>query len=165
MDLVFIRGPGGAGKSTLGDLLAKEIPGALHIDIDKYKVAAPVELGFEGRRVVGRREATSVLQNALATGKSPIFLSECFIDDYLLNLKREGEKQGYSLISFYIDSPLKTCLARNRGRDNPLSDKHIQERYVLCMPYSTDIVISNVHSLPEVVAELQKNINGYRGKS
>lgn len=140
--LILLRGAGGVGKSSVGDLLEQRIEDSVHVDVDDLKVQARDYLSNEQKRMLGRGSANLYLEAALGQ-QLPVIMSECFIDEYLDDVRSRAERAGYDTHSFYIQSSLEDCLDRNRSRDKTLPDEHIINRYHVAGPNAEDVVVEN----------------------
>jgi hypothetical protein len=150
MQLVMIRGPGGVGKSTIGDLLEQRLQGTYHLDVDLYKRNAPEHLSMEEKRHIGRNEAERRIHTV-----DYLIVTESFNEpNYRSHIMSYSDTMP---ITFFITADICNCLERNRQRGFGLSDEHIKKRFYECVPYENDIIVRNVEissALNKVLMEI-----------
>lgn len=160
--LIILRGAGGVGKSSVGDRLEEKIAESVHIDVDEFKVQAKNYLSNTQKRLAGRTVANLYLEDAMKQHK-PIIISECFIDEYLDEVKLRASSKGYDAQTFYIASSLEDCLTRNRTRPKKLSDEHIINRYQSIRPNVEDTIIrNNPQKLDQAADSIIEQFSNYK---
>jgi len=127
---VIVRGPLGAGKTTISQLLAKAIP-ALHIDIDRIlEKEVPEEWvddsiserSFIRANEVAVERAWSFLANA-----TPVIFDQNFY--YLSTLEDLIGRLKYPYRVFTLDVPLEVCIERDLGREISYGRKSAEDVY------------------------------------
>lgn len=158
--LITVRAPGGAGKTTLSRVLSQRLSSnSVHLELDDYKPIVDISTGTIMPNESGytMRDAYSLFHKTLSRGKN-IVISECFPVEYKEReydfFRSAGFREGYDVTSFFLDTPLGVCLERNSARDKVLSDDHIKSIYNSIKRYPTDINIWNNGSIDEVVGKM-----------
>lgn len=127
---VILRGPLGAGKTTISRLLAKAIPG-VHIDLDRilekeapeeWRSDSLSERSFIRANEVAVEQAWSVLANG-----TPVIFDQNFY--YLSTLEDLIGRLKYPYRVFTLDVPLEVCIERDRGRDISYGTKSTNDVY------------------------------------
>lgn len=127
---VIIRGPLGAGKSTVSQRVARAVKG-LHIDMDRIlEKEVPeewvndslTERTFLAVNGIAAERAWSVL-----AGGSPVIFDQNFY--YLTVLEDLIGRLQYPYRVFTLDIPLEVCIERDRGREISYGAKSAETVY------------------------------------
>jgi predicted kinase len=138
--LIALKGPIGAGKSTLGKALQERL-GAAYLEVDAFKRVFPGG-SSSIRKMVGQQAALYQLRLLLQLGL-PVIVEEMFrsTDDFYERVTSLAERHGYHCASFHLQCGVDVSLARNRQRDYNVDENVVRERHAVARPRADDIVL------------------------
>jgi predicted kinase len=138
--LIILKGPVGAGKSTLGKALQGRL-GAAYLEVDAIKRVFPGG-SSSIRKMVGQQTALYQLRLLLQLGM-PVIIEEMFrsTDDFYERVTGLAQQYGYACASFHLQCDEAKSLERNRERDYHVDEAVLRERRAVALPRPGDVVL------------------------
>ncbi len=118
-DLILIRGPICAGKSTVVKELRRLLPEASAIDFDAFKLQLDNQQSSDWRRQAALRVALFMAFEVAARGRTMLVDIPSSKVELLKVYQQLAEEVGYRFKTFLLLPPLQTCLERNQHRPIP----------------------------------------------
>lgn len=148
---ILLRGPAGAGKSTLGELLKKRLPNAVHLDVDRFKHIISLE-SSKTRSTIAHNVGLYFLKQ-LMEHEFPIIVEEIFLPEYYQEVSVFLKKLPYTLLRVFITAPLEVLVERDRTRSVKTKGREVISRlHSEIQPIDEDLVIdSSKYSSDEIV--------------
>ena len=156
---IIIRGPAGAGKSTIAERLKKQISNSIHLDIDMLKwIISPESSSI--RTKIAHNVGRSFI-NQLTKAKFNLIIEEIFRENYYLAIKKILKKNNYKIISIFLSAPVSTLKNRNKHRKTKTKDvKVIEKLSEEIKPFPTELVVdSSKKSKDEIVKIILKEVS------
>jgi shikimate kinase len=147
MKLIFISGQGGAGKSSVGKALVKEINHSVYIGADSLVTTNPWEFGKKTDELA-IKNAICLIDNFLASEFENIIIgglarNQEVLDKFLLAFNRETE-----MLFVWLRADKKIRISRKEKRNRDLSDSENNFNFVdNLMPDIKAINIENGKSI------------------
>ena len=154
VQLMFLRGAMGAGKSTVAKVLRELMPEVVFIEVDDIKVMIHGSLEkCQPEKVF--REAGAQARKAMDAGKDVVVIEPlCTREHISLVLSEAGASEAFPNIpSVWLDCTLRTALMR-KGRDFPENViKRQHNRYATRHMLINELVIKTDEVSPSDVAQ------------
>lgn len=118
LDIIFIAGAPGTGKSTLTTLLQKDIGSPMFEFgwIPEFRKRGNVEIPYEEEENLAFENLTLVVKNYVKHGFKNILVTD-LRDHIILTLEREFPKYNYKLITLFLDDEKELKLRVTSDRD------------------------------------------------
>jgi adenylylsulfate kinase-like enzyme len=114
--LILLRGPAGAGKSTLGEMLKDTLGESwVHLDIDKIKHFISGK-SSETRSTIGHNVANYFMEQLFQNGFN-VIAEEIFREGYYKQVLEKCKKQNIQTYQFFLSAPLDTLVQRDQDRE------------------------------------------------
>jgi predicted kinase len=157
--VIIIRGPLGIGKTTIAKALAKDLD-AEYISFDKVLEENGLDReddNFVPQDFIKANEI--VLPKAkedLAIGKIVIFDGCFYFKEQIMHLEKN---LPYKIYAFDLKAPLKTCIARDKGRKRVYGQDAAKAVYDLVKRFDYGIAVNTENRTEkEVVEDIEKRI-------
>ncbi len=153
--LILIRGPICAGKSTVVRILRGRLKKASHVDFDALKQQIDDSESSPWRQELALKASLFLTEKLMKLGRTIIIDIPSSKQNQYQAYRKLAEKNGYSLIPFLLRPPLKTCLERNRlkMRDKyKIPDKKIKEYYRKTFPVPGELKFDTSKASSKMIA-------------
>ncbi len=157
--LVVLRGPIGAGKTSLMQEVSRQLPDCSAIEIDALKRIADPNKSSPWRRNVALETGAFMTRKLLETGRSVVTEAHARWGEQT-ELFREVSRQlsGVAFSSFLVYAPYDVCLERATARDVPdiayaIDEAMISSYYVNLDPLPGETVVDTSVMDPAVAAQ------------
>lgn len=118
-NLILIRGPVGAGKTSVVEALRNKLNDVSIIDFDAFKRQIDNARSSEWRRRIAFNTALFLCQQLMDEERTIVVdIHSCFRDQYERYVEL-AKQNGYTVSSYLIYPPLHTCLKRAGERIVP----------------------------------------------
>lgn len=161
---VIVRGPLGAGKTTLSERLARVL-GGQHLAIDRILEEQDLEQwedGYISEKSFLRANAFAVreAEPALRRG-TPVVIEGNFywrtaVDDLVTRLR-------FPHVVFTLKVPLSVCFARDAGRKVSLGPDGVREVYEKTTTFDYGVGIDATGAVEDVLATMMRELGKGRG--
>ena len=139
---IIIRGPAGAGKSTIAKILKKKINNSIHLDIDKFKHIISQDSNLIRTKI--SHNVGIFFINQLIKEKFNIIIEEIFREGYYNQVKDLLEKKSYKVVPVFLKSPLKKLKERDKSRKvKTKGEKVITKLHEEIKPLKNELVIDS----------------------
>jgi predicted kinase len=159
-NLIILRGPIGAGKTSLMHSLANTLPNTSVIEVDALKRMFDSHASTDWRREAAFSAALYMAKRALSSGRNVIAEThskrpeqqKCFKD-----LVREIPSLVFK--SVLVIAPLNVCIERSKQRFVPdisydIDERMVKSYYVGLEPLPDEIVVDTSSVSPQLGAEM-----------
>ena len=149
-NLLLIKGPVAAGKTTVCNLIQTKLPDFKYVNLEELKGQ------FDGLTNFQKTEkAASVyypkIKELMDLGVN-ILLQESMVNDIQNNLGEDLAKNHYNLISIFLEISLDESKKRNRDREKKLSEGYAIASYnYLAVSEDGDVLINAETKSPEEI--------------
>ena len=158
---ILIRGPAAVGKSTIVKKLADSIK-AHHISFDelmrKSELDTFVGEGIPTENFVKANQMIIPKVKEKLKKNIPVVLDGCFYRKE--QLKHLLKNLQYKHFIFSLEASLKDCIARNKTRESPMTDKAIKDVYRLVAKIKVGIRIkTSGRNVKEIIQEIINHLD------
>ena len=148
--IILLRGPAGAGKSTIGALVTQSAP--IHVedvDLEKHKISPESSHSRTSK-------AHEICMQRVEETAGPVLVEEIFRDAQVELWK---DRFGDLVETVFLNLDVEEAIKRNNARDKVKDEHTIRDLHAMLSPYECELVLDATVS-PEVNAE--KLINLFR---
>ena len=163
--IILIRGPICAGKSTIVNLLSKNLKNASCIDFDAFKRAVDRSKATQWRDKMAFKSAIYLCEMIMKKKRTIIADIHSSKKYQYLKYKDLANKNNYKLYSILILPPLAVCLKRNSTRKikkvlYKISDKEISDYWKNTFKIKKEIVFDTSKIKPQkIIKFILENVN------
>lgn len=114
--IILLRGPAGAGKSTIGEMLKDKLgENWVHLDIDKIKHFISRK-SSQTRSSIGHKVANYFIEELFNNGFN-VIAEEIFVEEYYGQVLELAKKNDAVVYQFFLSAPLDTLVQRDLDRE------------------------------------------------
>ncbi len=158
--LIILRGPIGAGKTSLMNSLARNLPNTSVIEVDALKRMFDPSASTDWRRKAAFDSALYMTKQALSAGRNVIAETHAKRPEqqkYFYDLAQKIPKLTYMTV--LVTAPLKVCIERSQKRfvpniSYPIDATMVKSYYAGLKPLPNEIVIDTSKVTPKLGAQM-----------
>ena len=158
--LIILRGPIGAGKTSLMHSLAQVLPLTSVIEIDALKRMLDPHASTDWRRKAAVNAALYMTKYALTMGRNVIAETHSKRPEQQKRFSTLAEKiPGLTYTSVLVTAPLDICIKRNQKRvvsgiDYTIDESMVTSYYAGLEPLPKEVVIDTSRVSPQIGAQM-----------